>query len=270
MSTPNTIVNGMPVPTTAVGYKTAVRAAAQGPLAATRVGNVLTANAVGALTKATIDAGWIAGGALAVGDEVLLPLQAAGQDNGPYSIVDLGSGGTPWVMQRSADANTSELVVPSMLVPVSEGSDASLAFILATAAPITLNTTVLTFVLMGSTVAPLLWEPPPVDPAAQNYAPGDTVLTTYTPAAPRSQFVPTGWYIPPTVGTVTPGIRFTFSDTSQITRTNPFGATLYERAADVFFGMNGLTIVMIEFIGNNAGVLVNVDLGAFQAQGQTL
>jgi len=128
-----------------VTSKQAVRAATQGNLAATRTGNVLTFNAPGALTKTTFDPGWVAGPALAIGDRILVHNQVVQADNGIYTVTDLGSGGSPGVLTRSTDANTSENVVPQMLVPTSEGTDANVFYYLSLYNPITLNTTALTF-----------------------------------------------------------------------------------------------------------------------------
>lgn len=65
----------------------------------TRVGNVLTANANGAL-------GMIDGQAPAVGDRILVILEATNANNGIYSVTSLGDATHPWVMTRATDTNT--------------------------------------------------------------------------------------------------------------------------------------------------------------------
>lgn len=107
------------------------------------------------------------------------------------------------------------------------------------------------------------------DPGAQNYDNGVTVIQSYAATAPRSEILPRSWYLPPAIGTVYPGIRFTFSDASTVTRSNPFTTgILYEAAQNLDFNKNGLTITTVEFIATNSGALVNVDLGEFQALGE--
>jgi hypothetical protein len=127
-------------------YKLAVRAAAQGNLAGTRSGNVITLTALAVLLKATVDSGWSGGAALAVGDRLLLPSQTSSVDNGIYVITTLGTVGVAGAtLTRASDANTSALITSEMRVPVSEGTDANVGYLLAVANPITLNTTGLTF-----------------------------------------------------------------------------------------------------------------------------
>lgn len=125
--------------------KLAVRASSQGPLAATRSGNDLTFTAVGALTKGVFDGGWVTGPALTLGDRILVRFQGAAQDNGVYTITDMGSVSTPGKLTRSSDADSSDEVVPMMIVPVSEGTDANTFYYLAEPNPIVLNTTPLFF-----------------------------------------------------------------------------------------------------------------------------
>jgi hypothetical protein len=142
-------INGIASTSNVSTIKAAVRAASQGNLAATRTGNNLTANAVGALTKATIDGGWAIGAALSVGDRILVCNQLTQADNGIYVVNDLGSVGTPWVLTRSPDANESPELVPQMLVPVSEGTDANASYQLSVSNPITVNVTALIFTKQG-------------------------------------------------------------------------------------------------------------------------
>lgn len=105
----------------------------------TRVGNVLTANANGAIPN-------IDGVAPALNDRILVQHGAAGADNGYYVVTSLGSGAAPWVLTRAADADTSAEVSPGMAVTVEEGTNwADHVLILTTNAPIVLNTTALTF-----------------------------------------------------------------------------------------------------------------------------
>ncbi len=121
--------------------KDSVRTATTGALPAyTRTGNTITGNANGALPN-------VGGVALAAGDDFLLWHGAAAQDNGIWRVGSLGDGGSPFTATRRADADTSAKVTSGLRVPVTEGTYAGRVFRLATADPITLNTTALTFVL---------------------------------------------------------------------------------------------------------------------------
>jgi len=121
-------------------YKGSVRVATTGALAAnTRTDNTLTASANGAL--AAID-----GVALNVADRLLVKNEVAGANNGLWVVRDLGDGSSPWILDRTVDANTSNDVTSGLLVSVEEGTaNAGLTFRLTTANPITLNTTSLVF-----------------------------------------------------------------------------------------------------------------------------
>lgn len=123
-------------------WKDAVRVATTAALAGTRALNVITANANGDINVPGIDGVT----SLVVGDRILLKDQALGADNGIYEITDIGSVGTPWVLTRTSDANTTPLVPSGMACMVTEGNTyEDTAFELATNPPITLNVTALTF-----------------------------------------------------------------------------------------------------------------------------
>jgi hypothetical protein len=124
-----------------VDFRDSVRSATTVALPAnTRTGNVLTRTGNGALP--TID-----GVSLAVGNSLLVKDEATGANNGIYTVTSLGSAGSPWVLTRRADSDTSEEVTSGMHVPVAEGTaNADTTWILATNDPITLNTTALSFV----------------------------------------------------------------------------------------------------------------------------
>lgn len=124
----------------ASAFKPPVRVATAAALAAyTRTGNVITANANGAL--AAVD-----GVTLAAGERLLLKNGAAGADNGIYVVTQLGSGGTPFILTRATDMDVSAEAQPGSVVNVNEGTVyADHVFKLTTNAAITLNTTSLTF-----------------------------------------------------------------------------------------------------------------------------
>lgn len=86
----------------------------------------------------------IDGVSLAAGDRVLVKDQTSGSENGIYDVVD----GDAWT--RSADANTSAEVTTGMFCFITEGTEAAgNGFVLSTAAPITLNSTSLSFTIFS-------------------------------------------------------------------------------------------------------------------------
>lgn len=105
------------------------------------VGQTLT-NA-GAQAAIVID-----GVTLAVNDRVLVKDQATGAENGIYTVTDIGSVATNWVLTRSTDADGSDagLVESGMQVTALNGTaNARIIYILTTANPITIGSTALTF-----------------------------------------------------------------------------------------------------------------------------
>lgn len=116
-----------------------VRNVTAGALGAyTRTGNVILADAVGAL-------GAIDGVTNVVGDRILLKNGAAGADDGLYRVDSIG-GASKYQLTRVGDANASAEVVAGMLIYASEGTaNGNTWFYLSTDDPIVLNATALTF-----------------------------------------------------------------------------------------------------------------------------
>jgi hypothetical protein len=122
--------------------KDSVRVATTANLAATRASNTLTASANASINTAGIDGVTT----LALNDRILVKDQSTGADNGIYTITDLGSAGTPWVMVRATDFDTSTEVTGGAHTFVSEGTaNGDSGWVLTTNDPITLNTTSLSF-----------------------------------------------------------------------------------------------------------------------------
>ena len=134
-----------------------VRAATTTTLPAnTRTGNTLTADAPGAL-------GAIDGITLTVDSRnpsitalgsppvrILVKNESLGENNGIYELINAGSGAAHWVMRRAFDSSASGDYVTGMQVYVTAGTvNADTHWRLTTAQPITLNTTALTFGLVG-------------------------------------------------------------------------------------------------------------------------
>ena len=125
---------------TTTGIKYPVRVATAAALAAnTRTGNVLQANANGAMALTD-------GIALAVGDRLLAKDEVAGANRGIYTVTSLGSGTAPWRLTRATDCDDSIELVGGFCVPVLEGTvNNQQVWQLTTTGAITINVTALTF-----------------------------------------------------------------------------------------------------------------------------
>lgn len=101
------------------------------------------------LTNADTQAAIVIDGVtLAVNDRVLVKDQATGSQNGIYTVTDIGSVATNWVLTRATDADGSDagLVNEGMQVTALNGTaNARIIYILTTANPITVGSTALTF-----------------------------------------------------------------------------------------------------------------------------
>ncbi len=91
----------------------------------TRTGNVLTATANGALP--TID-----GVAPVVNDRILVWRELTGANNGIYTVTNLGSVGTKWILTRATDADVAGETVNGASVFVNEGTLGTRQFFVAT------------------------------------------------------------------------------------------------------------------------------------------
>jgi hypothetical protein len=124
--------------------KASARLATTGALSAytftSTAGGTITGNANGALS--------IDGVTPSVADRILVKNETSGNApyNGIYVVTTVGDGSTPYVLTRSADANTSSEVTSGMFVFVEEGTtNDNTGWVLTTNNPITLNTTALVF-----------------------------------------------------------------------------------------------------------------------------
>ncbi len=123
--------------------KDSVRAATTAALpACTYAGNVLTASVNGALAAQD-------GVTLVLNDRFLVKDQAAGLQNGIYTLTQVGDATHPWILTRSSDADNSPAgeVTTGMYFVVEDGTaNGGAQFTLTTKGAITLGTTALTFV----------------------------------------------------------------------------------------------------------------------------
>lgn len=94
----------------------------------------LTANASGALS---VD------GVTAANNDRIGIIKETGATkkwNGVYTVVDKGSAGTPWIMDRAADADAAAEFNPGLFFSVDEGTIASSRWVMNSVAPFTLDT----------------------------------------------------------------------------------------------------------------------------------
>jgi hypothetical protein len=98
----------------------------------------ITASANGALS--------IDGVTLTVNDRVLVKDQSTPSNNGIYKVVQVGDAGTPWILERTTDADSSTDINSGMFTFAEEGTvNADSGWVLTTNNPITLDTTSLSF-----------------------------------------------------------------------------------------------------------------------------
>lgn len=126
--------------------KDAVRAATNAALPANTYNNgagTLTGNSNGALSA-------VDGVTLVANDRVLVKDESSGAHNGIYVVTQVGDAGTPYILTRSSDADTSGKVTQGIYTVVVEGSQhIKSLWALTTADPITLGTTALVFEFIG-------------------------------------------------------------------------------------------------------------------------
>ncbi len=128
---------------TGLDVKASVRVATAAVLPActasgSKVGKILTADAVGILT--------VDGKDTVLNDRILVKNQAAGVDNGIYKVTTEGTAGVAFVLTRAIDADQDAEVTAGMFTFIEDGTaNADKGFVLTTNNPITVDTTALVF-----------------------------------------------------------------------------------------------------------------------------
>jgi hypothetical protein len=115
---------------------------------ASGVGATLTATANGALS---IDAT-----AVTSAMRVLIKNQAAGLQNGVYTVTQVGSAGTPFILTRATDFDTAsagEIANNAYFFVTGGATEAGDSYVLSVLGPITVGTTALTFTLFADQTA---------------------------------------------------------------------------------------------------------------------
>jgi len=108
------------------------------PLYTQTTPTVLIAQANGAI-------GTLGGVALSLDDRILVDKSSAQEDNGFYTVTDLGSGGTPWILTRTIDGNIVSELNPGSFSFVKEGTSAGNGYVITAPACVVLGTDPITF-----------------------------------------------------------------------------------------------------------------------------
>lgn len=130
---------------TGLDVKSSVRLATTAALAAytpsgSGVGKILTADANGALSIDSV--------LTVIGDRVLIKDESSGThaDNGIYTVTQVGSAGTPFILTRAIDFDQTAEVTAGSFMFIEEGTiNSDTGWVLITNNPITVDTTALTF-----------------------------------------------------------------------------------------------------------------------------
>lgn len=132
------------------------------------------ASGVGAtLTNAGAQAAFsLDGGSPTAGMRVLIKDQASTLQNGVYTVTDVGSGATNWILTRAVDFDTPTEINNSGIVPVTSGTANIATGWLETATITTIGTDPIVFIQFGQTAGTV-----PVSGGGT----GVTSLTTYAP-----------------------------------------------------------------------------------------
>ena len=116
---------------------------------ASGVGATLTANANGALSvDSTLTV---------AGNRVLVKNEAAGANNGVYTVTQVGSAGTPYILTRATDYNTSgsginQIDAGDFFLVTAGATNANTSWVQQTPLPITVGTTALVFQHVGAPI----------------------------------------------------------------------------------------------------------------------
>lgn len=129
----------------ASAYKQAVRFASTTTLPA-NVYNNGTGGVGATLTGSSNAALYIDGNTPIAGDRILVKNEAAGANNGIYTVTQLGSGILPYIITRATDYNNSADVFPGVANFVNGGTvNANTCWILTNTTAVTIGTTALTY-----------------------------------------------------------------------------------------------------------------------------
>jgi hypothetical protein len=82
----------------------------------------------------------IDGFATSVGSRILVKDQTLTQHNGVYTVTDVGSGATNWVLTRATDYDTNTEIVPGTLIAINSGTVNATTSWLETATVVTVDT----------------------------------------------------------------------------------------------------------------------------------
>ncbi len=115
------------------------------------------ASGVGAtLTNSGVQAAFSSDGVTpAVNSRVLVTFQTATEENGIYTLTDVGSGATNWILTRATDFDTPAEIQPGDIVPVQQGTLYGSTTWLQTATVVTIGTDPIVFSQFSYNIQPL-------------------------------------------------------------------------------------------------------------------
>ena len=113
------------------------------------VGATLTANANGALS--------VDGVAVAVGNRILVKNEAAGANNGVYTVTQVGNGSTPYILTRATDFDSAgtgvdQIDAGDFFLVTAGSTQSNTSWVQQTPLPITVGTTALVFTQFAAPV----------------------------------------------------------------------------------------------------------------------
>jgi len=116
---------------------------------ASGVGATLTANANGALS--------VDGTLTVAGNRVLVKNEAAGANNGVYTVTQVGTAGTPYILTRATDYNTAgtgvnQIDAGDFFLVTAGATNANTSWVQQTPLPITVGTTAIVFQQFGAPI----------------------------------------------------------------------------------------------------------------------
>lgn len=213
------------------------------------VGATLTANANGALTSASLD-GYLTA---AVGDRVYVSGEAAAANDGIYTITNLGSAGTKWVLTRAVDMQRADQF-PGASFVIWGGTHGNVLGVITNTGTFVVGTTAIT----GQAVAAL-----PTGLASGDLTgsyPGPTIKASVgltglptTPSPTTALGIVNKGYADSQISPLAPGIVDTFprvGTSIAALAAQPSGTTI----AQAVYIPVGLTVTSITFYFNGASL----------------
>ena len=221
------------------------------------------------LTNAGVQAALVIDGvSLAVSDRVLVASQAAQLQNGVYTVTNIGSGATNWVMTRATDYDQPAEIIQGQLIPINQGTLYGGHSLQETGAgPWTIGVTSIIFGALNSfPVSPTNGGTGGSNPTAHGVliAEGASPMTSLVLGAGQILIGTTA--SDPAVATLTPGTGISISSASGSITISSSGATTWidQTTASVNMAVNA------GYVANAGASLITFTLPAVAAIGDSI